>query len=99
VRTVTLDTLFEKLGIPHDRYDVANLDIQGAELMALRGAEKILAGVRAVYTEVNTKELYVGCAQLGEIDEFLGARGFVRVALKVLTHGWGDGLYVRKEFA
>jgi len=33
------------------------------------------------------------------MDEFLEARGFVRVALKVLTHGWGDGLYVRKEFA
>lgn len=99
VRTITLDTLFDKLGIPHDRYDVANLDIQGAELMALRGAEKILAGVRAVYTEVNTKELYAGCALLGEIDEFLGARGFVRVALEMTNHGWGDALYVSKEFA
>jgi len=99
VRTVTLDTLFEKLGIPHDRYDVANLDIQGAELMALRGAEKVLAGLRAIYTEVNTKELYTGCALLGEMDEFLGARGFVRVALELTQHSWGDALYVRKEFA
>jgi FkbM family methyltransferase len=99
VRTVTLDTLFEKLGIPHDRYDVANLDIQGAELMALRGAEKILANLRAVYTEVNTKELYAGCALLGELDEFLGAHGFIRVALEMTSHGWGDALYVRKEFA
>ncbi len=46
VRTITLDTLFEKLGIPHDRYDLINLDIQGVELMALRGAEKILANLR-----------------------------------------------------
>jgi len=99
VRTVTLDTLFDRCGIPHDRYDVANLDIQGVELMALRGAEKILANLRAIYTEVNTKELYAGCALLPELDEFLEARGFVRVALNVLTHGWGDALYVRKEFA
>jgi FkbM family methyltransferase len=99
VRTVTLDTLFDKLGIPQDRYDLINLDIQGAELLALRGAEKILAGVRAVYTEVNTKELYAGCAQLGEMDEFLEARGFVRVALEMTKSGWGDALYVSKEFA
>lgn len=97
VRTATLDALFERLGIPHDRYDVANLDVQGAELMALRGAEKILAGMRAVYTEVNTKELYAGCALLGEMDAFLGARGFARVALEMTRHGWGDALYVRAE--
>jgi len=99
VRTITLDTLFVNLGIPHDRYDVANLDIQGAELMALRGAEKILANLRAIYTEVNTKELYAGCALLPEMDEFLGARGFVRVALELTQNSWGDALYVRKEFA
>jgi FkbM family methyltransferase len=99
VRTITLDTLFEKLGIPHDRYDVANLDIQGAELMALRGAEKILANLRAIYTEVNTKELYAGCALLPEMDEFLEARGFVRVALEMTAHGWGDAIFIRKEFA
>ena len=100
MRTVTLDTLFEKgYGIPYDRYDLINLDIQGAELLALRGAEKILGNVRAVYTEVNTKELYAGCALLPEMDEFLEARGFSRVALEMTNHGWGDALYIRKEFA
>jgi len=29
----------------------------------------------------------------------LGAHGFIRVALEMTSHGWGDALYVRKEFA
>ena len=73
-----------------------NLDIQGAELMALKGGEKYLEGVDYIYTEVNRKELYKGCVLLPELDRWLSQKGFTRVELEMTIHGWGDALYVRK---
>lgn len=93
--TKTLDTLFQDHDIPYDKYDFMNLDIQGAELKALRGARKILPHLRAIYTEVNERELYEGCGLLPELDEFLSEQGFRRVAISMTDHGWGDALYVR----
>ena len=92
-RTITLDTLVKA----HDKhYDMLVMDVQGAELLVLRGAEKVLEGVKCVITEVNTKELYAGCAQIEDLDAFLGERGFVRVCTDMTRHGWGDALYLRK---
>lgn len=76
--------------------EFCNLDIQGAELAALRGFGAILSRVNAVYTEVNRAELYGGCAKIGEIDEYLRQEGFRRVATRwVIGFGWGDALYLR----
>lgn len=93
--TVTLNTLLEAKGIPYDRFDVMNLDIQGAELLALKGATQLLPHIKAIYTEVNIKELYAGCALLPDLDAFLGGYGFKRVATSMTQHGWGDALYIK----
>ena len=79
-------------------FNFLNLDIQGAELMALKGlgADR-LAAVDYVYTEVNEKELYSGCALLPDMDAFLGAAGFDREDTAMTRHGWGDALYVRRK--
>jgi FkbM family methyltransferase len=37
MKTITLDTLLQRNGIPVDKFDVLNMDIQGAELKALEG--------------------------------------------------------------
>lgn len=73
-----------------------NIDLQGAELLALKGAHDTLFEIDYIYTEVNTKELYVGCVLLGDLDQFLGSYGFRRVETSMTKHGWGDALYVRK---
>lgn len=75
--------------------DFINLDLQGYELAALRGAVRFLGGVKWVYCEVNREELYQGCALVGDIDVYLIAHGFERRATKWTRHGWGDALYVR----
>ena len=77
------------------RANFMNLDIQGAELLALRGGTQYLSGVDYIYSEVNERELYRGCCLLTEFDDWLGVRGFTRVALKMTVHGWGDAFYVR----
>ena len=94
-RTTTLKKLVEENGIDARRLNFWNFDIQGAELMALRGAGDLLESADALYLEVNEKELYKGCALLGEMDAFLAERGFRRVDMVMLNHGWGDAVYVR----
>ena len=97
VETITLDTLYARRGLAPDAFDYAHFDIQGAELLALSGARTIIPHLRVIYTEVNTKPLYAGCALLPEMDACLGTEGFTRVAYHPMTgHGWGDALYLRK---
>lgn len=91
--TTTLDDIADRHGI---RANLLNMDIQGAELKCLRGFERHIAGVDVVYTEVNAKELYAGCALIGDLDAWLGQRGFVRVETQMTHHGWGDAVYIRK---
>lgn len=97
VTTVTLDTLFKRHAIPFDKFDFMNLDIQGVELRALKGAINILAHLESIYVEVNEKELYEGCGLVSEIDEFLSGHGFKRVATTMTRYGWGDALYLRES--
>jgi FkbM family methyltransferase len=97
LETITLDTLFRNHNIPYDKYDFINLDIQGAELLALQGATKILPNIKAIYTEVNEKELYEGCCLLPDLENFLSINGFERTAISMTQHGWGDALYMRKN--
>ena len=66
--------------------DVIKLDTQGSELGILEGAEKTLAGVRAVEVEVQFNELYEGVPLFGDVDRFLRAQGFMLWRLKNLAH-------------
>ena len=92
--TVTVDTFLQRQNLDASKYNFWTFDIQGAELMALKGATKALEHVKALYLEVNTEEVYKGCGLMSEIDEFLGSRGFKRVITQMTTSGWGDALYV-----
>jgi FkbM family methyltransferase len=89
----TIAKLFEQGYIKQCNF--VNLDIQGAELLALKGAGSYLDDVKYIYSEVNKRELYKGCVLLGELDEWLGERGFVRKEIEMTPHGWGDAFYVR----
>jgi FkbM family methyltransferase len=80
-----------------EAYDFLNMDIQGAELLALKGlGDAGLQRMRWVYTEVNDAEVYKKCALLSELDEYLGARGFKRARTQMCENfGWGDAFYTR----
>jgi len=90
----TIDELFDFEIIGEGNF--LNLDIQGAELLALIGGLHYLEHVDYVYTEVNQKELYKGCVQLPELDRWLASCGFQRVEIDMTPHGWGDALYIRR---
>ena len=95
LKSITLNTLFERNNISYDRYDFINIDIQGAELKALKGAMCILPHIKAIYAEVNEKMLYEGAGLLPELDEYLATFNFTRVIINMTQHGWGDALYIK----
>jgi FkbM family methyltransferase len=95
VKTETLQGVVARTGIPVSERNFWNLDIQGAELSALRSAGDLLRHADAIYAEVNTQEVYRGCGQLPELDAFLESQGFKREMISMTKEGWGDALYVR----
>jgi FkbM family methyltransferase len=96
-KTITIDTFFERNGLDPSKCTFWNFDIQGAELLALKGATKCIQYAKAIYLEVNQKELYKGCGLIEDIDSFLSTYNFNRVLTHITPHGWGDALYVKKD--
>jgi len=77
-------------------YNFVNLDIQGAELKALKGMEEYLCKVDYIYTEVNYDYVYKGCALIGELDNYLKQFGFIRVETEWCGDcRWGDAFYIK----
>lgn len=95
VRTQTLDHVIREKSIPIYKRNFWNLDIQGVELHALRSAGHFLDSADAVYSEVNTQEVYKKCGLLSEMDAFLESKGFERKLISMTDAGWGDALWVR----
>jgi FkbM family methyltransferase len=93
--TKRLDTLLDNPEV-HD-YDFLNIDLQGAELKALRGMGDMLHQFKWAYLEVNKEELYKGCALVEDIDMYMMGFGFRRAETRWCGNtGWGDALYVKK---
>ena len=96
VPTITLDTLLrENENIDINSYNFVDMDIQGAELLALQGMTETLPHIDAIYTEINFIEMYSGCALVDEIDGFLADYKFERRLTDDCGLGWGDALYIR----
>ncbi len=95
LKTITIDTFFSRNNLNPENYDFWNLDIQGAELMALRGGQNALKYVKVIYLEVNKEEVYKGCGLIEDIDKFLFTHGFIRVETCFTEHGWGDAIYIK----
>jgi FkbM family methyltransferase len=96
----TLDQILKETDQQPGDYNVLNLEIQGAELIALKGAASLLPNVQAVLAEVNYEELYAGGATIEQMDAFLESSGFDRVATTTPMHAsWGSAFYVRRRAA
>jgi FkbM family methyltransferase len=94
VKSARIDSIFNSITIPN----FINLDIQGAELNALKGFGALIKKVDFIYTEINRREVYLGCTLYIELCEYLNAHGFKCVTQRwVLGKGWGDALFVRPE--
>jgi len=101
--TTRVDTLLAKeLAVMAQRPWFGNIDLQGAELMALRGFGPFLEAFSWLYIEVNKRPLYQGAPMIGELDAFLAPHGFNRRETWWFQHsngqeaGWGDAIWTRR---
>jgi FkbM family methyltransferase len=90
-----MDSLLSENDININDYDFLNIDIQGAELLALKGFGDLLNNIKYIYTEINTNTLYEDCALVSEIDEYLAKYGFKRIETSMTEFEWGDALYIK----
>lgn len=97
LKTKKMSTFINESGVDINNFNFINLDIQGAELMALRGFEQYLENIDYIYTEVNIEELYENCALLHQLDEYLAKFGFVRILCKMTEYRWGDAFYIKNR--
>jgi FkbM family methyltransferase len=74
METTTLDEFCQKEGITS--IDFLQVDVQGADLQVLQGAEQILKTVLAVQTEVEFSHLYVNQPLFADVDAYLRAKDF-----------------------
>ena len=106
VPAITLPALFQRHSLDPADYNFLNLDIQGAELLALRGAAGLLPGMDAVISEVNLVELYEGGPLEEDLVRFMEARGFDKQQAiyhplydeKSTFPAWGECLFVKRAF-
>lgn len=82
----TLDRALADAGVAPEQVDVLVLDTQGAELMCLRGAEKLLSSAKYIETEVSTEPVYAGGVLLDELENWLAAKGFERKTMVRRSH-------------
>jgi FkbM family methyltransferase len=97
MKSITIDTFIKKHGINSPILNLWNFDIQGAELLALKGATENLKYANVLYLEVNKDKLYKDCALVHEIDEFLLKYNFNRIHTVWCEYGWGDAIYIKNK--
>ena len=69
--------------LPKGPVDFLKLDVQGAELMTLRGAERILSQTAAVHCEVMFSPMYIGEPLFPAIQQYLMSKDFELIDLLV----------------
>lgn len=96
VKVYRLDTLMLPSSNP-GKYNMINMDVQGAEGAVVIGAKETLAHIDYIYTEVNddSAQLYKNATKISDLDDLL--KDFQRVETSWTQQGWGDALYIRKS--
>jgi hypothetical protein len=94
LKSSRLDTLLQKNNIKPENYNHWILDLQGAELLALKGAEKSLDFCNSIYIEVSKVNVYSGGVHWDDIKQWLIKKNFQ--PLSEPTKDEEDILFVKK---
>ncbi len=96
MQAYTVEQIFELNGLDKTAYSFVNCDIQGGELLAIKGMGDMINNIQCFYLEVNEKELYKGCPLAKDIEDYLSQYGFKKVKTKMTEHFWGDQTFIRQ---
>lgn len=91
--TTTIDTLISKNSIDIQNYNYWVMDLQGAELLALNGANVSLNFCKFLFIEVSNGEVYKNAAQWMDVKSFLEKKGFK--AMSELDRNHSNILFVK----
>ena len=94
LKTNTLDTIIKKEQINVDKYNFWVVDLQGAELLALKGANEMIKSCKFMYIEISKENIYKNGANWNELNEFLKKRNFIPVWEPEGIHT--DVLYIKR---
>jgi len=86
LRSTTLKMLFDNYRLHKRNIEHMVLDVQGAELLVLKGAGSLLGQFKIIKTEVSTVEVYKDGVQWPELRQFLNNKGFKEVAAPSKEH-------------
>ena len=89
-----LDTIMNKYNIPN--IDIIWMDLQGAELLALKGLGDKLSSVKYIHTEVSYREMYSGQVMYTELDNYIIKNNFSRLNSLSLG-GWQEDVIYKKN--
>jgi len=96
--TTTLDNLLTDNRIGNLQEYGLILDLQGAEIMAIKGATTLMPRVSFIIAEVSTRNLYKGGARIKDLIALLDDFGFSLQASEInRATGWGEALFINRE--
>ncbi|MBC7888541.1 MAG: FkbM family methyltransferase [Ferruginibacter sp.] len=95
VETITLKSFCSEHHI--NIIDFIHMDVQGAELMVLEGAEDFIKSIKVIWLEVSKVDFYKNQPLLRDVKKFMKENNFVLI--KDALHGaQGDQLYISMNF-
>ncbi len=92
---ISLDTLLNANNINAQNYDHWIVDLQGAELLALRGGVESLSMCQSLLIEVSQVPVYDGGVLWQELNNWLGEQGFEAAWDPLLQHD--DVLFISRS--
>lgn len=73
------------------------MDIQGAELIALKSADEDITKIDAMLIEVEFKEIYANQPLFPEVKSFLNSKGFYLTGFANFTDRAGDAIFINSS--
>ena len=96
IQCVRLDSFLKEHNIPS--IDILWMDIQGAELMALKGLGRRLSDVHVIQCEVEMIEIYDEQPLFKEIKKYLIRHGFRFMGFSSKSKYSGDAIFIHKDY-
>jgi FkbM family methyltransferase len=82
----TLPSILKENYINIEEYSIINMDVEGAELLVLKGAVDILHKFDTITLEASDFESRIGQPKLHEIDDFMTLNGFDKHKQRKIHH-------------
>jgi FkbM family methyltransferase len=93
LRSSQLDTLMSAAEINRRDYQALVIDVQGAELLVLKGGKRTLRHCRYIKAEAADFDSYVGAARLQDLQRHLAPLGYREVARQPFAKHTNGGTY------